>query len=170
MEIMPELAIEADGIQMSAYVAWLLRPVSLHFADSIDVHLAASAALALSPATVPRESAGAGRRITVTVPATMRRRIPQFSAGGHGGWFGVFTREDRSFGGRVGGAGFDVSRVYARCRAGDSSAAARLSGRPRRQPRRCKFVVIPQNGAATFTGGEFSFVEDALWSAFVLLR
>ncbi len=156
------LAFEADGIQMTHTRPQLLRPASLRFADSIDVHLADSAALALSPATVPVNQR-TGREITVTV----RNNSPQIRN---------FQVEIKADGLDFSPAKMDVSvgasmardltfRVFAQDAApGTHAGEARLSGAAS-ATESVQFVVIPQNGAAAFSGGEFSFVESARYRA-----
>ena len=61
-----DLAIEADGMQMSHARPQLLQPVAVRFPDAIDVHLAANSALPLFPATVSLNQR-VGRDLIVTV-------------------------------------------------------------------------------------------------------
>ena len=61
-----DLAIEADGIQVSHSRPQLLRPASLAFPEQIDVHLAANSALPLHPATIPVNQRS-GRDVTVSI-------------------------------------------------------------------------------------------------------
>jgi hypothetical protein len=61
-----DLALEADGSQMSHVRSQLLRPVSLRFPDAVEVHMSADSALPLSPGVIPVNQR-AGRDITVTI-------------------------------------------------------------------------------------------------------
>jgi hypothetical protein len=153
-----DLAIEADGVQMSHARPQLLRPVELHFPDAIDVHLAVNSALPLFPATVSvnRKS---GRDLTVTI----RNNAPEIrnfvlEPKGEGLEFspaklevtvGVSTSRDVSF------------RVFAQeASPGLHVGSVTVSGAASAEEP-IQFVVIPQTGGIAFSAGGFSFIESA---------
>jgi len=157
-----ELAIEADGIQMTHTRPQLLRAAGVRFADSIDVHLAANSALPLSPATVPVNQR-TGREITVSV----RNNAPEIRN---------FQIEIKAEGLEFSPAKMDISvgaslardltfRVFAKDAApGIHAGEARLSGAASvSEP--VRFVVIPQNDAVAYSDGEFSFIESGRYRA-----
>lgn len=153
-----DLALEADGMQMSHARPQLLRPSTLRFPDAIDVHLAPASALPLFPATVSVNQR-AGRDITVTV----RNNAPEIrnfhlEVKAEGLEFlpakmdiavGASTARDVSF------------RVFASdASAGLHTGTAVLSGAvAATEP--IQFVVIPQNGTAAFSVNGFSLIESA---------
>ena len=157
-----EIAIEADGIQMTHARVQLLRAASLRFSDSIEVHLAGNSALPLSPATVPVNQR-AGREITVSV----RNNAPEI----------------RNFHFEIAAVGLDFSpqkvdvsvgassardltfRVFAQgAAAGVHAGTATLSGAASvTEP--VQFVVIPQGGSASYSAGDFSLLESARYRA-----
>ena len=157
-----DLAIEADGIQMTHTRPQLLRPASLRFADAIDVHLAGDSALPLYPATVPVNQR-AGREVTVTV----RNNAPEIrnfhlELMAEGLEF-LPAKIDTSVGAS---ASRDLTfRVFAEnAAAGVRAGIATLSGAAAAtEP--VLFVVIPQNSAAAYAAGEFSVVESARYRA-----
>ncbi len=157
-----ELAIEADGIQMTHVRAQLLRAASLRFSDEVEVHLAANSALPLFPAVVPVNQRS-GREITISV----RNNAPEIRN---------FHLEIEADGLQFSPSKVDVSvgasaardltfRVFARgAVAGSHAGMAKLSGAASvSEP--VQFVVIPQGGAAAYSAGEFSVVESARYRA-----
>jgi hypothetical protein len=153
-----DLAIEADGMQMSHVRPQLLRSVELRFPDAVDVHLTASSALPLFPATLPVNQR-TGRDLTVTV----RNNAPEirnfvlepkaegvdFSPEKLEVTVGVSTSRDVSF------------RVFARgASPGLHAGTVTVSGAAAAtEP--VQFVVIPQAGAVAFSTSGFSFIESA---------
>jgi hypothetical protein len=153
-----DLAIEADGMQMSHARPQLLRPASLHFADQIEIRLEKNSALPLFPATVPVNQR-AGRDITISVrnnapeirnfEVEMTAEGLEFSPAKLAVTVGASTARDVSF------------RVFARDAApGLHTGAARLSGAASvTEP--VQFVVIPQTEAVAYTTNGFSIQETA---------
>lgn len=153
-----DLAIEADGMQISHSHPQLLRPASLAFPDQIDVHLAANSALPLYPATVP-----VNQRIGRDVTVTIRNNAPEIRN---------FTLELKAEGLEFLPAKMDVSvgastardvafRVFARdAPAGVHDGEAKLSGAGSYSAA-VRFVVIPQNSAVAFTSDGLSVLEGA---------
>jgi hypothetical protein len=153
-----ELAIEADGMQMSHARPQLLLPVKLRFPDALDVHLAANSALPLFPATVAVNQR-TGRELTVTI----RNNAPEirnfvlepkvegldFSPAKMEVTVGVSTARDVSF------------RVFAnQASLGLHAGAVTVSGAASAtEP--LQFVVVPQTGAIAFSASGFSFIESA---------
>ena len=153
-----DLAIEADGMQMSHARPQLLLPVRLRFPDAIDVHLAADSALPLFPATVSVNQR-TGRDLTVTV----RNNAPEirnfvlepkaegldFSPAKMELTVGVSTSRDVSF------------RVFASgASPGLHAGAVTVSGAASvTEP--IQFAVIPQMGAIAFSAGGFFLIESA---------
>jgi hypothetical protein len=153
-----DLAIEADGMQMSHARPELLRPVGLRFPDAIDVHVAANSALPLFPATVAVNQR-TGRDLTITI----RNNAPEirnfvlepkaegldFSPARMEVTVGVSTSRDVSF------------RVFASgASAGLHAGAIEVSGAAS-EMEPIQFVVIPQAGAVAFAASGFSFIESA---------
>jgi hypothetical protein len=152
-----DLAIEADGVQMSHARPQLLRPVGLRFPDAVDVHLAANSALPLFPATVSVNQR-AGRDLAVTI----RNNAPEirnfvlepkadgieFSPVKLEVTVGVSTSRDVSF------------RVFAReASPGLHAGAVMVSGAASAEEP-IQFVVIPQTGAIAFSASGFAFIES----------
>jgi hypothetical protein len=153
-----DLAIEADGMQMSHARPQLLTPVGVHFPDAIDVHLAAGSALPLFPATVSVNQR-TGRDLTVA----LRNNAPEirnfvlepkaegleFSPPKMEVTVGVSTSREVSF------------RVFAsRASPGLHAGAVTVSGAASlTEP--IQFVVIPQMGAIAFSTGGFFLIESA---------
>jgi len=153
-----DLAIEADGMQMSHVRPQLLRSVELRFPDAVDVHLTASSALPLFPATVPVNQR-TGRDLTVTV----RNNAPEirnfvlepkaegveFSPEKLEVTVGVSTSRDASF------------RVFARgASPGLHAGTVTVSGAAA-ATEAIQFVVIPPTGAVAFSTSGFAFIESA---------
>lgn len=153
-----DLAIEADGIQMSHARPQLLKPVGLRFPDAVDVHLAANSALQLFPATVS-VSQRAGRDLAVTI----RNNAPEIRN---------FVVEPRAEGIEFSPAKMDVTvgasasrdvsfRVFAKeASPGLHAGAVAVSGAATAEEP-IQFAVIPQTGAVAFSTGGFSFIESA---------
>jgi hypothetical protein len=152
-----DLAIEADGMQMSHARPQLLRPVEVKFPDAMDVRVAANAALPLFPATV-----GVNQRAGRELLVTLKNNAPEirtfvlepkaegleFSPAKLEVTVGVSTSRDVSF------------RVFARDAApGLHTGAVTVSGAAKwSEP--MQFVVIPQSGAVAYTTSGFSFLES----------
>lgn len=157
-----ELAIEADGMQMSHARPQLLQPVALRFPDAIDVHVAANSALPLFPATVSLNQR-VGRDLIVTIrnnAPEIRNFVVEPVADGLGFspaklevTVGASTARDVSF------------RVFAKDAApGVHAGAVAVTGAAAsREP--IQFVVFPQGGAVAFSTGGFSLIESAKFRA-----
>ena len=152
-----DLAIEADGMQMSHARPQLLRPVGVKFPDATDVHLAANSALPLFPATVPVNQK-AGREITVTLrnnAAEIRNFVLEpkaegldFSPAKLEVTVGASAARDVSF------------RVFAsQAAAGIHTGTVTVSGAAHwEEP--VQFAVIPQTGAVAYAASGFWFIES----------
>jgi hypothetical protein len=153
-----ELAIEADGMQMSHARPQLLRPVTLRFPDAIDVHLAANSALALFPATVSVNQR-AGRDLIVT----LRNNAPEirnfqlepkvdgleFSPAKLEVTVGVSTSRDVSF------------RVFSKEAAPGLHAGSVIVTGAATSSEPIQFAVFPEGGAVAFSTAGFSLIESA---------
>jgi hypothetical protein len=151
-----ELALEADGMQMSHARPQLLKPATLRFPDAIDVHLAAASALPLFPATIPVNQR-TGREITVTV----RNNAPEIR---------TYQLELKAEGLEFSPAKLEIAvgaslardvtfRIFASdALPGLHKGTANLSGA---ESEPIQFVVIPQNGAVAYSVNEFTLVESA---------
>ncbi len=157
-----DLAIEADGMQMSHARPQLLRPVGVRFPDAIDVHLTAASALPLFPATVPVNQR-TGREFTVT----LRNNAPEirnfvlepkaegleFSPSKMEVTVGMSTARDVTF------------RVFAnRTPAGLHTGAVAVSGAASHMEP-LQFLVIPQNGAVAYSASGFDLIESSKFRA-----
>ena len=160
-----DIAIEADGTQMSHARPQLLRAAGLEFADAIDVRLAAGARLRLEPAVIPVNQR-TGREFTITV----RNNAPEI----------------RTFDIELSAEGLDFSpaklqvvigasaarevafRVFARnAAAGLHAGEVKVSGGARlMEP--IAFAVFPQTGATAFSVNGFSLLESAKYRAVFL--
>jgi hypothetical protein len=156
-----DLAIEADGMQMSHARPQLLKPAGLRFPDAIDVRLSATSALPLFPATIPVSQRN-GRDLAVT----LRNNAPEirtfvlvpkvegleFSPAKLEVTVGASTSRDVSF------------RVFAREAApGLHAGAVEINGSApltTRTSEPVQFVVIPASGTVAWTSSGFSFVES----------
>ncbi len=153
-----DLAIEADGAQMSHARPQLLLPVRLRFPDALDVHLAAGSALPLFPATVSVNQR-TGRDLTVTLrnnAAEIRNFVLEPKADGLDFsppklevTVGASTSRDVTF------------RIFATQAApGLHAGTVTVSGAASAiEP--IQFVVIPRTGAIAFSTSGFSFIENA---------
>lgn len=153
-----DLAIEADGMQMSHARPELRLPVQLRFPDSIDVHLAADSALPLFPATIAVNQR-TGRDLTVTIRNnapeirnfTLEPKVEglEFSPAKLDTTVGVSTARDVSF------------RIFAsKASPGLHTGAIAVSGAAMaNEP--VQFVVIPQSGAVAYAASGFSIIESA---------
>ena len=153
-----ELAIEADGMQMSHARPQLLRAASLRFADQIEVRLAAKSALPFMPATIPVNQR-AGRAFTVSI----RNNAPEIRS---------FHLDFQVDGLEFLPAQMDVIvgasaardvvfRVFARDAVpGLHAGVARLTGAAS-ATEALQFVVIPPIGATAYSTGGFSVLESA---------
>ena len=160
-----DIALEADGKQMSHARPQLLRPAAFEFPDAIDVHLAAAARMRLAPAVIPVNQR-TGREITVTV----RNNAPEIRT------FEVeLSAESLDFAPPkiqvvIGAsAARDVTfRVFPRnAAAGLHSGEAKLSGATRMNEA-ISFAVFPQTGATAFEANGFSLLENAQFRAVFL--
>lgn len=153
-----DLALEADGSQMSHARPQLLLPATLRFGDAIAVRLATNSALGLLPAVVPVNQRS-GRDLDLTI----RNNAPEIRT-----FHLELKAEGLSFSPEkmdvpVGAsASRDLSfRVFATgASAGLHMGEARLSGAASAtEP--VRFAVIPPNGAVAFSAEGFSFIESA---------
>lgn len=153
-----DLALEADGMQMSHAHPALLLPVTLSFPDAVDVHLASDTALPLFPATISVNHR-AGRDLTVTIrnnaPAirnfTLKPKVDglDFSPAKLDTTVGVSTSREVSFRVFTTGAkpGVHAGAITV---SGDATATEPI-----------QFIVVPQNGAVAYAASGFSFLESA---------
>ncbi len=157
-----DLAIEADGVQMSHARPQLLVPVTVRIPDAIGVHLSAASALPLFPATVAVNQR-AGRDLTIS----LRNNAPeirnfQIELKGDGIEFspeklqvtvGASVARDISF------------RVFARDAApGLHSGSINVSGAAS-STEPIQFAVFPEGGAVAFSTAGFSLIESAKFRA-----
>lgn len=157
-----DLAIEADGMQMSHARPQLLRPVTLQFPDAIDVHLAANSAMPLYPATLAvNQRTGRDMAIAVRNNAPEIRNFElepkadglEFSPTRMRITVGASTARDVSF------------RVFAKdtapgLHAGSISISGAATGS---EP--IQFAVYPTGGAVAFAAGGFWLIEGAKFRA-----
>lgn len=153
-----DLAIEADGLQMSHAHPQLLRPVELTFPDAVDVHVAANAVMPLIPSTVTVNQR-AGRELLISLhnnAPEIRTFVLEpkvqgldFSPAKLEVTVGVSTAREVSF------------RVFARdADAGLHSGAIQVSGAATwKEP--VQFVVLPPSGEVAWSSTGFSFLESA---------
>ena len=157
-----DLAIEADGAQMSHVRAQLLQPVTLRFPDAIDVHPAANSALPLFPATVSLNQR-AGRDLIVSVgnnapeirnfTVTPTAEGLEFSPAKLEVTVGASTSRDISF------------RVFASdATPGMHTGSVAVTGAAT-NTESIQFAVFPQGGAVAFSTGGFSVIESAKFRA-----
>ncbi|HYA17589.1 MAG TPA: hypothetical protein VEF06_08995 [Bryobacteraceae bacterium] len=153
-----ELAIEADGQQMSHASPQLLRPASLSFPEQIDIHVARNSALPLFPATVPVNQR-TGRDVTIAI----RNNAPEirnfeleltadgldFSPARLPVSVGASTSREVSF------------RVFTSgATPGLHTGAAKLSGAASAtEP--VQFLVIPPTGSVSYSVNGFQIEEAA---------
>lgn len=152
-----DMAIEADGLQMSHVHPQLLLPVRLRFPDAINVHVAANSALPLFPATIPVNQRS-GRELVLTI----RNNAPEirnfvlepkvegidFSPVKMEITVGASAARDLSF------------RVFAnQASPGLHAGAIAVSGAASlTEP--VQIAVIPQSGAVAYAASGFSFLES----------
>jgi len=153
-----DLAIEADGTQMSHARPRLLEPVELRFPDAIDVHLASNAVLPLFPATVSLNQR-AGRDLIVAV----RNNAPEIRN---------FQLEPKAEGLEFLPVKLEVTvgasvsrevtfRVFARdATPGLHTGSVVVSGAAS-SSEPIQFAVFPEGGAVAFSTGGFSLIESA---------
>ncbi len=157
-----DLALEADGSQMSHARARLLRPVTLQFSDAIGVRLGTGSVLPLFPASVPVNQRS-GRDLTISVrnnaPEIRTFRI-DIAAEGFS-----FSPEKMEVVVGVSAARDVTFRVFpTQASAGLHAGEVRVSGSATdSQP--FQLLVIPQNEEVPFTSGSFSFRESAKYRA-----
>jgi len=157
-----DIALEADGAQMSHARLPLLRPAALEFPDAIDVHPGEGARLRLAPALIPVNQR-TGREITITV----RNNAPEIRS------FEVELRADglefsppKAQVVIGASASRDVTvRVFAKdAAAGLHNGEVRLSGAARAaEP--VSFAIYPQTGAVAFASDGFALLESAKYRA-----
>jgi hypothetical protein len=157
-----DLAIEADGTQMSHARPELLLPVTLHFPDAIDVHLAANSALPLFPATVSvNQRAGRDLMIAVRNNAPEIRTFQlepkvdglEFSPAKLEVIVGASTSRDVSF------------RVFAKDAMPGLHAGSVMVTEAATSAEPVQFAVYPAGGAVAFSTGGFSLIESAKFRA-----
>jgi hypothetical protein len=157
-----DLAIEADGMQMSHARPQLLQPVMLRFPDAIDVHVAANSALPLFPATVSlNQRAGRDLIVTVRNNALEIRNFAlepaaqglEFSPAKLDVTVGASTSRDVSF------------RIFARDAAPGMHAGSVAVTGAATSTEPIQFAVFPQGGAVAFSTGGFSLIESAKFRA-----
>lgn len=152
-----QLAIEADGTQLSHVQLRVLLPAALTFEDAVSVRVAAGSVVPLTPVTIPVNQKS-GREIVVS----LRNNAPEI----------------RTFDVTIGVPGLDFSPEKLTVSVGasvardvtfrvfSSSAAAglyegevRLSGAATLvEP--IRFVVLPPAGSVTWSAGGFSILEN----------
>jgi hypothetical protein len=152
-----QLAIEADGAQLSHAEARLLPPAAFSFEDAVSVRVAASSFVPLAPATIPVNQRS-GREIVVTLhnnAPEIRTFDVEFSVPGLD-----FSPNKLSV--SVGASvARDVSfRVFSSSVApGVHEGAIRLSGAATlTEP--VRFVVLPPTGAVAWSAEGFSILES----------
>ncbi len=152
-----DLALEADGSQMSHVRPELMVPVTLRFTDSIAVRVGPNATLTLSPAAVPVNQR-AGRDLGLSI----RNNAPEIRN---------FTIEMKVDGLDFSPPKIDVSVGASASRAvsfrvfttgaspGIHVGEARVSGAARlTEP--VRFVLVPPNGAVAFDSDGLSLLES----------
>jgi hypothetical protein len=157
-----DLSIEADGMQMSHARPQLLRPVTLHFPDAIDIPLAANSALPLYPATVSLNQR-TGRDLVVSVRNNaLEIRNFQLEPRAEGLEFSP-ARMTVTVGA---GVSRDVSfRVFARDAAGGLRAGSVSVTGAAQTTEPIQFAVFPQTGAIGFSTGGFTILENGKFRA-----
>jgi hypothetical protein len=157
-----DLAIEADGMQMSHARPELLLPVALHFPDAIDVHLAAGSALPLFPATLSvNQRAGRDLMISVRNNAPEIRTFQlepkveglEFSPAKLEVIVGASTSRDVSF------------RVFAKDAMPGLHAGSVMVTGAATSTEPIQFAVYLTGGAVAFSTGGFSLIESAKFRA-----
>ena len=153
-----QIAIEADGLQLSHAQFRVLPPAAVEFTDAVAVRVAASSFVPLTPATIPVNQRS-GREIVIT----LRNNAPEirtfdiaFNVPGL-----AFSPESLTI-----SVGASVSRDI-RFRVFSSAAATgihsgdlRLSGAAALvEP--VRFLVLPPAGAIPWSSGGFSLLESA---------
>ncbi|MEP6716826.1 MAG: hypothetical protein ABJC09_14740 [Terriglobia bacterium] len=153
-----ELAIEADGIQMSHSQPQLLTPVTMKFADAAAVRLGNYSYLPLFPATIPVNERS-GREVTISI----RNNAPEIRSfhlelKAEGLEFSP-PKSDIVIGAS---AARDVTvRVFSTGAAeGLHKGEARLSGAASAVVP-VQFVVIPNGGAVSYSSGGVTLLESA---------
>ncbi|HEX4274017.1 MAG TPA: hypothetical protein VHZ74_01615 [Bryobacteraceae bacterium] len=152
-----DLAIEADGTQMSHARPQLLRPVSLHFPDAVDVHLTASSALPLFPATIPVSQRN-GRDLAIT----LRNNAPEIR---------TFVLEPRVDGLDFSPAKIEVTvgastardvsfRIFAREAAPGLHTGTVLVSGAATASEPVQFAVLPSSGAIAYAASGFWLIES----------
>jgi hypothetical protein len=153
-----DLAIEADGMQMSHARPQLLKAATVRFPDAVDVHLAANTLLPVFPATVVVNQR-AGRELTVnlrnnaleirTFVLEPKAEGLEFSPAKLEVTVGVSTARDVSF------------RVFAnRAMPGIHLGSLTVTGATSMMEP-MQFAVIPLTGSVAWATEGFSFIESA---------
>ena len=152
-----DIALEADGSQLSHVRARLLRPAELRFTDAISVRVASGAVLALSPAAIPVNQRG-GREVAILVRnnaqaiRTFRVRLEaeglSFSPEQIQITVGASAEREVSFRVFTQGAATGVHAGWAKL-GGEASAETPV-----------RFVVVPPNGSVAYSANGFSFLES----------
>jgi hypothetical protein len=157
-----DLAIEADGTRMSHARPELLLPVTLHFPDAIEVHLAANSSLPLFPATLSvNQRAGRDLLISVRNNAPEIRTFQlepkveglEFSPAKLEVVVGASTSRDVSF------------RVFAKDAMPGLHAGSVIVTGAATSTEPVQFAVYPTGGAVAFSAGGFSLIESAKFRA-----
>jgi hypothetical protein len=153
-----QLAIEADGIQLSHSLVRILMPAALTFDDAVTVRLAANSSLTLSPATIP-VNRKTGREVIVSLHNNAPEiRTFQLSLNVPGLEFSPATMTV-SVGASV---ARDVTfRVFiSSATAGLHAGTASVSGATTLSVP-VRFVVLPPEGAINWSAEGFSILETA---------
>jgi hypothetical protein len=157
-----DLAIEADGMQMSHARPQLLQPLSVRIPDAIGVHLSATSTLPLFPATVAVNQR-AGRDLTISLrnnapeirnfEVELKGDALEFSPAKLHVTVGASVARDISFRIFVGDAtpGLHSGSINV---SGAASATEPV-----------QFAVFPEGGAVAFSTGGFSLIESAKFRA-----
>jgi hypothetical protein len=153
-----ELAIEADGAQMSHARPQVLKPATLRFADTIAVRVGSNSQLPLFPSTVPVNQRG-GRDVTVSIANNapeirnftleLKAEGLDFSPAKMDVTVGASMARDVSFRVFTGGASSGLHAGEAKLSGAASTTEA------------VRFLVVPSNDAVAFSSGGFALLESA---------
>jgi hypothetical protein len=153
-----QLAIEADGAQLSHAEARLLPPAAFSFEDAVSVRVAANSFVALAPATIPVNQRS-GREIVVTLrnnAPEIRTFDVEFSVPG-------LDFSPRKLSVSVGASvARDVTfRVFSSSSGpGLHEGGIRLSGAATlTEP--VRFIVLPPTGTVAWSAEGFSILESS---------
>jgi hypothetical protein len=153
-----ELALEADGTQMSHANPEYMRPVQVRFTDAISVQVGPRSSLPLFPAAIPVNQRS-GRDVTISVRnnapeirsfhVELKAEGLEFSPAKIDVTIGVSAARDVSF------------RVFPTGAApGLHTGEAHITGAAE-ATEAVRFVVIPASDAVSWTADGFSFLESA---------